>query len=140
MPIPRSALILVAGLVAMQTACDSDNGTGPTGADVAGNYTLVSVAGRTPPATVLQDAATRTDVVSGSLELTGDHAFTLRVALRLVVGAQSFDQPQTTTGSYRTSGNSLTLTETSSGQTTVLTVSGNELTGSYQSIPVVFRR
>lgn len=74
-------------------ACGSSDSTAPENpyANAAGSYALVSLNGRTLPATVFQDATMRVDITSSILVLRADRTFTETIDGQITQGTS---QPQ----------------------------------------------
>lgn len=69
-----------------------------------GTYRLVSVAGKSLPATVEQGVACREDVTQGALTLRADGTWLLETSSREVCGGRSETESETENGRYKLDG------------------------------------
>ena len=110
----KRILLLMLAFAAL--AC-GDSSTDPNNGSVVGTYALVSVNGHTLPA--VDDNGNT--ISAGSVTLRGDNSFT--------VSETSAGDQQTTTGTYSVSGNSITFTPSTPGDTGAIgTFDGTTLT------------
>ncbi len=100
-------------VLAVTTACKASDATAtqPTDANVVGVYNLALVNGGALPFPYSGTATYRIDIVSGSLTLTSDHAFTDLLTTRqtLFAGGSGPDKTDTLQGTWSLQGTNLTL-------------------------------
>lgn len=97
-------------------ACGSGGGeTGPTGGGgVVGRYTLRTVNGQSLPATVVLAPTARMTILAGEFTLTASGGYSGIIDTRTEVTGLATQQARTTsTGSYRVSGQSISVTQVS---------------------------
>ena len=126
----RKFLVLCLALLIPLAAC-SDDATGP-GPDVAGNYTLQTVAGMALPATVLPGL----QVTAGQVTLNADNTQSATITFREAEGTET----RTISGTYLLTANGGIVLKDADGDELWGTISGNTLTLTAFGMPFVFRK
>ena len=105
----RSALLATMSMIALLSACNGSDGSGP-GVTAVGAYTLVSVNGSPVPAVTQNDATIKTEVLSGTLVMGGGYAFTESRQGRITLNGGTPSQiTATQSGTWSKSGTRLTF-------------------------------
>jgi hypothetical protein len=114
---------MLAASIALLAACGSDS-TGPSNANVQGNYTLLSVNGAPLPFTVTNTGENVEIVQDATITLTSDSTYAVNATgtLNGTPGTLVADA-----GHYSVSGNQVTFTST--------TISGANYTANYATTP-----
>ena len=132
-------LVLCIALLLPLAACGDDGPTGP-GADVAGTYTLQTVAGAVLPATVFQAGADRLEVTGGQVMLNADNTQSATITFRETEGGVTTTDAETITGTYLLTSNGGIVLKDADGSELWGTISGNTLTLTAFGMPFVFRK
>ena len=134
----RRFLVLCLALLIPLAAC-SDDATGP-GPDVAGNYTLQTVAGAALPATVFQVGADRLEVTAGQVVLNADNTQSATITFRETEGGVTTTDAQTISGTYLLTANGGIVLKDANGDELWGTINGNTLTLTAFGMAFVFRK
>ena len=105
---------MLAGLAATLIACGDDDAAGPTQV-ITGTYTLTAVDSKSLPATLYDDGATELILVSGTITLSANNAWSGSVIARTVTNSVSTDETLPSGGTWVQSGSSITFTDTING-------------------------
>ncbi len=135
----RSVAVLGVALAAACGGDDSPAGPGDPGNQVAGTYTLRTVAGRTLPAVLFEEGSDKLEVVSGALTLNPNGRYTGTMTLRVTEGGSVTTETDSGTGTYTTTGGALVLID-EEGERTTVARSGDSITISDGGIAMVFTR
>jgi hypothetical protein len=110
-----TALLCLFSALALH-GCTTDSPTAPT-VDVAGAYTLLSVAGTQPPLLFYEDGELVVELLDGSVELAADGTFIERLTFRETrAGAAEGELVELeTTGTYTVTGTTVFFASVDSG-------------------------
>jgi len=109
----RSFCSLMLAFAAL-TACGGGDGGNDPKVSLAGTYNLSTVDGHTVPYILYQDAELKVEAKNGTFTITGSGTYTENVTLRFTDANGVEEIPAICSGTYVSTGNSLTLTETES--------------------------
>lgn len=131
---------LLAAAVAVTAACGGDSSTGPA-ANVAGTYLLQTVNSNALPITVYQDSTQKIEVLSDKYTLATAGTYTNQTVVRTTQGGTASSDTLSYDGTYKQSGNSVTLTDSAdpTDQVTGI-VSGSTFTVTVQGVVLVYTR
>jgi hypothetical protein len=136
-------LLVAAAAVVTVAGCDSSN---PVEAlpDVTGTYTLVDIGGEAPPVTLLEDDFFRIDLISGTLILRANGTYSEPLLFEFTDKTDDTSERETgtDTGTYTVlSATALTFTsdDPDIGSYSA-TISGNELTYSFEGTQIRYRK
>ena len=130
--------VAVLGL-SLAAACGGDDGPAAPADQVAGTYTLRTVAGRQLPVTLVEEAGDKLELVSGALTLNTDGKFAGTMTFRITEDGRVTTETDGGGGTYTVSGGSVVLTA-EDGERTTATRAGNSITFTDDGIPMVFTR
>ena len=137
--ISRPVAVLGLALAAACGGDDSPAGPGDPGDQVAGTYTLRTVAGRAVPAVLFEEGGDKLEVVSGALTLRSNGTYTGTMTLRVTESGSVTTETDSGTGTYTSAGGSLVLID-EEGERTPVTRAGNSITISDGGVAMVFTR
>jgi uncharacterized lipoprotein NlpE involved in copper resistance len=124
----RRLLVLAMALATTLTAAGCSDSTGP-GDSLAGTYSLRTVNNTQVPVTVISGGGYSLEVLSGSIALDAQGNYTGTVRYRETdVGQAPVQYDDTIYGYWTLSGNTLTLTDSQTGDQYFGTVSGSTIT------------
>jgi hypothetical protein len=136
----KAFLSLLAAAVAVTTACGGDSSTGPA-VDVAGTYSLQTVNSKPLPFTVFDDGTEKIEVLSDSYTLTATGTYTNQTVVRTTTGGTSSNETLTADGTYKQTGNSVTLTDSADATDQITgTVNASSMTINVQGLVLVYSR
>jgi hypothetical protein len=142
----HSRLAAFAAATVLLAACGGSDSNAPDNSHV-GVYALVSVDGETLPVTIADEPGLLVTLTEGAMTLNANNTFALTTRFEAVVNGEPIPPGFTNcNGSYRRSGNTITLTSTGTEEcdavTTTGTLSGdgNTLTVNDQGSVAVFKR
>jgi hypothetical protein len=118
-------------------ACGGDDSTGPS-TSIAGTYTLRTVNGGNLPYTLIQIGQDKLEIIAGAISLNADNTFSDRITIRTTEGGIPDEEEFIAVGTYTVNGNTVTLTESGSGDRYSLAHSGNTLTQIEDEFDVTF--
>lgn len=136
----RLLLSFFAATAVLTTACGGDSSTGP-GANVVGTYSLQTVNSKALPVTVYDDGTQKIEVTSDTYALSANGTYTNETIVRTTQGGTSSSDTLSYDGTYKQSGNSVTLTDSAdpTDQVTGI-VSGSTFTITVQGTVLVYTR
>jgi hypothetical protein len=133
-------LSTLAAAVAVTTACGGDSSTGP-GATVAGTYTLQTVNSKTLPFVLYDDGTQKIEVISDVYNISAGGTYTNQTVVRTTAGGTASTDTLSSNGTYKQSGNSLTLTDAADSTDQVTgTLSGSTFTINVEGVTLVYTR
>jgi plastocyanin len=101
---------------------------GAAGADVVGNYSLTSVDGKAPPDTVVHTSTTTVVFTDGTLALNSDATYKLLFHSSTTTSSGTAADSSGSTGTYSVNGNTVTIRNTSTGDSVIATATLPSLT------------
>ena len=130
---------IVAGVAAaaLIAACGSDSTTGPTSnsSGPVGSYTVATVNGKVPPATIFSEGTYSFDVTGGSIKLTSDGKFVSVTNTRQTLPGSVENFADTIGGTWTQTGSALQMTF-DDGTTAAATSDKTTLTGAFTYLGV----
>jgi hypothetical protein len=126
-------------LIALGTACSSDDSTGPE-TSVAGTWTLQTVNGFDLPYVVAQSGGDKVEVTADVLTVADGGAFTELTTIRVTTGGVATTQSVPDAGTYTVNGTAVTFHFQSDGSSGTGTLTGNTLTVATQGVSLLYRK
>ena len=125
------------------TACGGGDGGNDPKVSLPGTYNLSTVDGQGLPYILFQDATLKVEAKNGTFTITGSGTYTENVTLRFTDANGVDEVPSICSGTYTTSGNNLTITETETdlcGGSWTATWDGRNTISIDYGVTVVYKR
>lgn len=118
-----------AAMLAALGACGSDSTTGPPAqSTITGDYPLRSVDGKAPPDTVVHTSATTVVFLDGLLSLHTDASYKLLFHTATTTSSGTVADSSGSTGTYSVNGNTVTIRNSSTGDSVIATATQSTIT------------